>query len=93
MEISPDDIKQLATLARLELTEAEVDQLSAQLPRIVDYVGQLRGLDTTTVAEPEPQVTAVRPDDVVASTVTEDILAQAPQRVDRSWKVDSVFSA
>lgn len=92
MDISKEDILKLAQLSRLELTAEEVALLSAQLPNIVEYVSQLQTIDApTTVANDAPPV-PLRTDEVIASTVTSDILAQAPERQDDFWKVDAVFS-
>lgn len=92
MEISPEQIHQLATLARLELTDAEVEQLVDQLPKIVNYVGQLQRVETN--AEPAPIVppAALRLDKVRPSEAAKAIVAQAPDRTGDSWKVDAVFT-
>jgi len=47
--ISDKDIKHIANLARLELTPAELEKYGAQLPKILDYVGQLQDVDTSEV--------------------------------------------
>ncbi|MEI7452075.1 MAG: Asp-tRNA(Asn)/Glu-tRNA(Gln) amidotransferase subunit GatC [Candidatus Falkowbacteria bacterium] len=47
--INNEDIKHIANLARLELTPAELEKYGAQLPKILDYVGQLQDVDTSEV--------------------------------------------
>ncbi|MEK7537905.1 MAG: Asp-tRNA(Asn)/Glu-tRNA(Gln) amidotransferase subunit GatC [Patescibacteria group bacterium] len=92
MNITRAQTEQLAGLVRLELTATEIDQLVEQLPKIVDYVAQLQRVETTTVAEALPLTEQLRADTVKPSAATDAILAQAPDRTDRLWKVDAVFS-
>lgn len=92
MNISSDQIRQLGTLARLELTDQEIELLSKQLPGIVDYVSHLQSIDTTAVTEPDRPVTPLRPDEVKMFENIDAILKQAPEKSGQSWKVDAVFS-
>jgi aspartyl-tRNA(Asn)/glutamyl-tRNA(Gln) amidotransferase subunit C len=92
MDISRDQIRQLGTLARLELTDQEIETLSKQLPGIVDYVSHLQSIDTTAVAESDRPVTPLRPDEVKMFEAMQAILNQAPEKSGQNWKVDAVFS-
>ena len=92
MDISRHQIKQLGTLARLELTDQEEELLTAQLPKIVDYVSHLQSVDTTAVAESARPATAWRADEAEPSAARSAILEQAPETSGPSWKVDAVFS-
>ena len=92
MEITSEQLRQLGTLARLELTDQEIETLSKQLPGIVDYVSHLQAIDTTAVAEPDRPVTPLRPDEVKMFAAMRAILKQAPEKSGQSWKVDAVFS-
>lgn len=56
MAFSDDDIRKLAHLARLELTDQEVQTLGPQLERILGFVEQLAELNTDDV---EPMTTAL----------------------------------
>lgn len=47
--ITPEEVKHVANLARLEFNEEEIDQFTHQLGRILDYIGKLNELDTTDV--------------------------------------------
>ena len=47
--ITTDDVQHVATLARLEFNEEEIEQFTHQLARILDYIGKLNELDTTDV--------------------------------------------
>ena len=92
MEISRQDIQKLGELARLELREEEIDLLSEQLPKIVTYVSQLHQVDTVTTPGEESTLYSGRRDEAHPSSVTDDILTQAPEREGSAWKVDAVFS-
>jgi len=92
MDISAEQVRQLGTLARLELTNQEVDQLVEQLPKIVDYVSHLQEIDTSTVPEMTRSAQPLRDDRVEESSAASAILDQAPERKGKNWKVDAVFS-
>ncbi len=49
MKISRDDVRKVAELAHLELSEAEMEAILPQLDSILTYVGKLNELDTTRV--------------------------------------------
>lgn len=74
------DVERIAELARLELTEAELELFTRQLGEILTYVEQIRTLDTTGVA-PTSQVLnrPVDRDDAPAGTLTrQQLLGNAP---------------
>jgi len=60
MKITPTDVRHVASLASLEVAEAETEILAEQLSRIVTYVEKLNELDTEQV-EPTAQVAPGRP--------------------------------
>lgn len=66
-KLTRDDILKLARLARLDVTDDEVSEYSAELSEILQYVEQLGGVDVADLA-PTNQVTGLtnvtRPDDV-----------------------------
>jgi aspartyl-tRNA(Asn)/glutamyl-tRNA(Gln) amidotransferase subunit C len=81
--ISRADVEHVARLARLGLTDDEIDLMEEQLNRILEAVGQLQAVDTSTVG-PTAQVIAlenVMRDDVVRDGLDrEAALANAPLR-------------
>ncbi|MBZ5529132.1 MAG: Asp-tRNA(Asn)/Glu-tRNA(Gln) amidotransferase subunit GatC [Acidobacteriia bacterium] len=85
MKISREEVLRVAELAYLELSEAEIETYRAQMDDILEYVGKLNELDTTTV-EPMTQVLSsdqaadatVREDTVVVSDVAATVLKYAP---------------
>ncbi|HEY7463468.1 MAG TPA: Asp-tRNA(Asn)/Glu-tRNA(Gln) amidotransferase subunit GatC [Candidatus Limnocylindria bacterium] len=81
--ISREDVEHVAALARLGLTDDEIDRMQGQLNRILEAVNVLQSVDTSSVG-PTAQVIAlenVMRDDVARrSTDREAILANAPLR-------------
>jgi aspartyl-tRNA(Asn)/glutamyl-tRNA(Gln) amidotransferase subunit C len=78
--LSRQDVQRVAELARLELSQDELDLFTRQLGDILTYVEQIRALDTTGVA-PTSQVMnrPVDRDDVPAATLTRaQLLDNAP---------------
>lgn len=57
-ELSREDVLKLARLARLELSEAEIEEYQSELSQILDYVKQLQQVDTAGL-QPTNQVTGL----------------------------------
>jgi aspartyl-tRNA(Asn)/glutamyl-tRNA(Gln) amidotransferase subunit C len=94
MAISLDDARWIAHLARLELSDAELQTISRQLSAILDYVQQLKQVDTTGVeplAHPLPIQNAFRADEPAASLPVDEALANAPKRIGPYYGVPAVF--
>ena len=81
--ISREDVEHVAALARLGLTDEEIDLMQGQLNRILEAIGQLQAVDTSSVG-PTAQVIAlenVMRDDVARRSMRrEAALGNAPQR-------------
>jgi len=94
MKITKEEVKQVATLARLELSPEEEDLLTHQLDKIFQYMEKLEQLDTTTV-EPLTQVgeitNAFREDRVVNRPATDSLLSNAPAREQNYIKVPKII--
>lgn len=94
--ITTNDVRHLAQLSNLQLSDDEITSLQTDLANILDYINQLNELDTTGI-EPTYQVTGLenvwRDDVVDASTVSrKDLLALAPDQADNSIKVPQVLA-
>lgn len=93
MAVNRDEVLHIARLARLRLSEAEVETFGAQLSSILDYVEQLNELDTADV-EPTthavPLVMHLRPDAVESRLSREEVLANAPDASDGHFRVPKV---
>ncbi len=94
MKLSRDDVAKIATLARLNFNDAELDRLATQLSSIFDYVEQLDQLDTDAI-EPTTytltEATPFRTDEAIVSKVRDPILEQAPDREGPLFRVPKVI--
>ena len=93
--ITTDDVRHLAQLSNLQISDDEVDTLRGDLENILGYIEQLGELDTSG-EEPTYQVTALenvwRDDEVQAASVTrEQLLKLAPEQAASSVKVPKVL--
>ena len=81
--ITREDVVHVAALARLGLTDDEIDRMQGQLNRILEAVGELQSVDTSSVG-PTAQVIVlenVMRDDVAIPGIGRDAaLANAPLR-------------
>ena len=90
-KITKDQVLKLAQLARLKLTEAEVDKYTSELDSILEYVSLLDEADTEGL-EPTSQVTGLvnvfREDKVREQEATpKELLQRAPESKDGYIKV------
>jgi aspartyl-tRNA(Asn)/glutamyl-tRNA(Gln) amidotransferase subunit C len=94
MKLTRADVEKVSLLARLRLSPAELDTMTAQLGQIVGYVEQLGELDTTDV---EPMAHAVemanvfRADELRPSLDRAAALANAPHSDGESYLVPAVL--
>jgi aspartyl-tRNA(Asn)/glutamyl-tRNA(Gln) amidotransferase subunit C len=94
-KLSREDVLKLARLARLHLSEDEVNQFLDEISAILQYVEQLQGVDLDDLA-PTYQVTGLknvmRPDEVVDyGTSPEELLKNVPATEDGHIKVRRVL--
>ena len=91
--ISTEEVKHVAKLARLELTEEEVNKYSQQLGSILEYVEQMNEIDTTGI-EPMPHAIPVynvmREDVVKYEQTKEEMMANAPFEEDGFFRVPKI---
>ena len=83
MAISRDEVLHVARLARLDLTEEEVERFGEQLDAILEAVGKVAELDLTGVqptAHPLDLVNVWRDDEPRPSLTPDEALANAPDR-------------
>ena len=93
-KIDQDQVRKVAKLSRLDLTEAEVEEFTGQLSAILDYVEKMNELDTSGVeplAHCLPVSNVLREDVAKESLGTEKVLANAPQRDDEFFKVPKIL--
>ena len=94
MSLTAEQVRWVANLARLKLTPAELELMTGQLNRIVEYVNQLQSVNTDGV---EPLAHALdvanvfRADEPEPSLPTDAALANAPKRRDDFYAVPAVL--
>lgn len=93
MSISIEEVDRIAKLARLSFNDQEKQKLQQELSAILDYVGQLKEIESKIVAEaPDPDAVNLMRDDVAEEfTLPEEFLKQVPAREGRFIKVKSVL--
>lgn len=92
--ITPEDVRHVARLARLELSEAELERMRAEMDAILAYMDKLRSLDTTGV-EPTshavPLRNVMRDDEPRPSFPRDDMLANTPDRAGDFFRVPRII--
>lgn len=80
--ISRDQVAHLAMLARIDLSESELDRMSGELAAILDAVaavGEVASADIPAMSHPVPLVNVSRPDEIRPGLSAAEALAGAPQ--------------
>ena len=94
MALTRDQVRHIAELAKLELTEEETELFAEQLSEILDYAQRLNQLDTEAIP-PTAQVldrsNVLREDQVAPSLPTGEVLANAPRRQDSHFQVKPIL--
>ena len=93
MEISRDEVLHVAKLARLALSEQEIEKFREQLSAILEAVGKVSELDLDGVpptSHPLDLVNVLAEDDPVPSLSREAVLANAPDPEDGFFGVPPV---
>lgn len=93
--ITVDDVKYVASLAKIAITDEEAAKFTGELDAILGYVRQLDAVDTTGL-EPTYQVTGLknvtRADTIIDyGTSREDLLKNAPRQKDGYVEVPKVL--
>lgn len=92
--ISAEQVKHVAHLARLAVTEEEANRLTQQLDKIITYAEQLNELDTENV-EPTSHVLEIknvmREDKAKPGLPNEEVLKNAPDHQDGQIKVPPIM--
>lgn len=81
MTLSRDQVAHIAELAKLALTEHEIERMARQLSDILEYAQRLNELDTSAIpptASVIPNQNVMRPDIVTPSLTRQQVLSNAP---------------
>jgi aspartyl-tRNA(Asn)/glutamyl-tRNA(Gln) amidotransferase subunit C len=93
-KIDQSQVRKVAKLSRLDLSEEEIEEFTGQLSAILDYVAKMNELDTTGIeplAHCLPISNVFREDVAKESLGTEKTLANAPQRDGEFFKVPKIL--
>lgn len=94
MAVTRKEVDHIAELARLELTESELEEYTSQLNKILEYVEKLNKLNTENVeplSHPIEGENVFRDDVVKPSIDREEALKNAPSKDDEFFKVPKVI--
>lgn len=94
MQLTTDEVRHVAELAKLALTEEEIVQYAQQLSAILEYAARLQEVDTSSVP-PTPYIlpltNVLREDEAGPCLTNAQALANAPDSVDGFFRVRAVF--
>ncbi|MBL8119975.1 MAG: Asp-tRNA(Asn)/Glu-tRNA(Gln) amidotransferase subunit GatC [Anaerolineae bacterium] len=94
MELSHDEVRRIAELARLELTDDEVALYAGQLSHILQYFERLQELDTSQIpltASVLPLRNVMREDVAAAPLPPDEVIRNAPDADEHQFRVSAVL--
>ena len=94
MKLSCDEVKHIALLTRLGLTEAEIEKFREQLSNILENFEVLQQVDTSNIPPTAQSINlqnVTREDEVAPSFSQSQVLANAPQKEKGCFKVRAVL--
>jgi aspartyl-tRNA(Asn)/glutamyl-tRNA(Gln) amidotransferase subunit C len=92
--LTRDDAAYVARLARIDLTDEELDLYAAQLATVIGHASQVAALDTTGIeptAHPLPLRNVIRADEPSPPLDRAEVLAQAPAVEDGRFRVPPIL--
>jgi aspartyl-tRNA(Asn)/glutamyl-tRNA(Gln) amidotransferase subunit C len=92
--LSHEEVRRIAELAKLDLTEEEVALYAGQLSNILDYFQKLQTLDTSHIeptASVLPLKNVLRPDVATTPLSPAEVIANAPDAEDNQFRVSAVL--
>jgi aspartyl-tRNA(Asn)/glutamyl-tRNA(Gln) amidotransferase subunit C len=92
--LTKEEVVKISQLARIALSDEEVEKFRKELSTVLDYVEELKKVDTEGLEEVS-QVTGLvnvqREDKIVTAQNHEEILSQAPEIKDGFYKVKAIL--
>lgn len=92
--ITREQVAHLADLARIDLSDAELDHLAPQLSVILDSIASIQGVagdDVPPTSHPVPLTNVFREDVVVPGLTPEEALAGAPEAEEQRFSVPRIL--
>ena len=94
MELTTQEVRNIAELAKLDLTEDEINLYASQLSQVFNYFQRLQELDTAHIeptASVLPLKNVLRPDVSADPLKPDDVVANAPTAQDHQFQVSAVL--
>lgn len=92
--LSREEVANLARLARIEMTDRELDNLTNEFGVILDAVARVQevaGADVVPTSHPLPLKNVTRPDVVRPSLTPEEALSGAPAQEENRFRVPQIL--
>ncbi len=94
MKLSREEVLHIAALAKVGVTDADVEGFREQLSKILEHFEDLQKVDTAGIPPTAQSIAlqnVIMPDEIQPSLSPEEVLANAPQREDDFFKVKIVL--
>ena len=94
MKITADEVRKVAKLAKLTLSDPAIERMASDMDAMLAYVATLESLDTEGIvptAHAVPMANAFRPDQPRPSLEREAVLAAAPKSANGTFRVPKVI--
>lgn len=94
MKLSREEVLQIASLARLELTESEIENYGSQLSDILAHFASLQNVDTSSVSETTSSLKSELPfrkDEVSPFPSMDKLIEIAPETTQNQFVVPAIF--
>ncbi|MAT58035.1 MAG: Asp-tRNA(Asn)/Glu-tRNA(Gln) amidotransferase GatCAB subunit C [Ignavibacteriae bacterium] len=95
MSVNNKQVEQIAKLARLKFDENEIENLTKDMNKILDYMDQLNELDTDNIeplSHPLDLSNVMREDNLKESISRDDVFKNAPSHNEEFFKVPKVIN-
>ncbi|MBZ0184567.1 MAG: Asp-tRNA(Asn)/Glu-tRNA(Gln) amidotransferase subunit GatC [Melioribacteraceae bacterium] len=95
MSVNKNQVEQIAKLARLKFDENEIENLTKDMNKILDYMDQLNELDTDNIeplSHPLDLSNVMREDNLKESISREEVFKNAPSHNEEFFKVPKVIN-
>jgi aspartyl-tRNA(Asn)/glutamyl-tRNA(Gln) amidotransferase subunit C len=92
-DVSREVVEHVASLAKLDLSDEEIDRLQNEMGRILEHADKLQEVDTDDIQGTShviPMTNVYREDEVGQSLTPEEVVANAPDSAEEFFKVPRI---
>jgi aspartyl-tRNA(Asn)/glutamyl-tRNA(Gln) amidotransferase subunit C len=92
-DVSREVVEHVASLAKLDLSDEEIDRLQTEMGRILEHADKLQEVDTDDIQGTShviPMTNVYREDEVGQSLTPEEVVANAPDSAEEFFKVPRI---